>query len=80
MKKLLVLTAVAMLVLGSIGCRCCDWMCRRGDSCGMGCGAPCGVMEAPGCGPCGAAPCGTCSGGVAPVSPAAEGYVPAPMH
>ena len=82
MKKLLVLTAVAMLVLGSVGCRCCDWLCRRGDFCGGGMGgaAPCDPGGAPACGPYGAAPCGPGIGGVAPVAPGPECYTPAPMQ
>ena len=29
MKKLLILTAVLMMLVGLVGCRCCDW-CFRG--------------------------------------------------
>jgi len=29
MKKLLVLTAIVMLTVGTVGCKCCDWF-RRG--------------------------------------------------
>ena len=74
MKKLLVLTAVAMLVLGTMGCRSLDW-CRRGEACvpmGVGCAEPC----ATGCAPV----CGDACGAAAPLVPAANGYTPTPMQ
>jgi hypothetical protein len=76
MKKLLVLTAVAMLVLGTTGCRCFDW-CRRGEMCGYGGGCgPCGDTMAPACAPSCAPACGPCGAG----APGPECYSPAPMQ
>ena len=76
MKKLLVLTAVATMMLGSMGCRCLEW-CRRGEMCApYGASAPCGDA----CGVPGAAPACTSCGPGGPVVPGPEGYSPAPMQ
>ena len=66
MRKLLVLTAVAALLVSAIGCQCCDRL-RRGA---MYPATPAPVMCDPGCptDPC-AAPCDPCA-------PATYGTVP----
>jgi hypothetical protein len=74
MRKLLVLTAVAVLVASAIGCQCCDWF-RRGA---MYPATPAPVM----CDPCcpadpGVAPCDPCAPATYGMAPATYGTAPA---
>ncbi len=55
MKRLLLLTAVAMLTASATGCRCCDWL-WRGAACPTS-ATP--VMVADPCNPC--SPCSPCT-------------------
>ena len=81
MKKLIVLTAVAMVTVGGSGCRLCDWMRR---------GAPAHAIALPApiycdpCDPCAtptAAPCDACAPGRAMmVAPGPETYLPGPVR
>jgi len=84
MKKLILLTAVGILMVGASGCRQCSWFRR---------GAPAGAVAMPAapmyCDPCPTTaapcdPCGPCAAGasIAPmvVAPGPETYVPAPIR
>jgi hypothetical protein len=70
MKKLFILTVVTMAALSAPGCRCLDWLCRRGDPCvpmGAQC---CGEISTP-CESCGSG-CSSCSGPQLTPSPTVE--------
>jgi len=73
MKRLLILTAVVTLTVGTIGCRCCEKLWRGA------CARPAPVCATP-CDPC-LSPCDPCAtppGGGMMVSPGPESYSPAP--
>ena len=59
MKKLLIVTAVLMLMGSAVGCQCCDW-CFRGAACPPVATCPpvttYSLDASPSCGPCD--PCG----------------------
>ncbi len=84
MKKLILLTAVGVLMVGAAGCRTCDWF-RRGaparavtmpgpvyyDPCATG---------APPCDPCGPSTTTCAPGAPMMVAPGPENYVPVPAR
>lgn len=54
MRKLLVLTAIGILMVSAIGCRSCDWLFRGSEA-----RQPAPVICEPACNPCEAVPaCG----------------------
>jgi len=73
MKRLILLTAIAILTVGASGCRSCDWF-RRGAP------AQAVALPPPGyCDPCAttAAPCDACAPtGAMMVAPGPEAYAP----
>lgn len=79
MKKLILLTAVAVLTFGAVGCRTCDWFRR---------GAPAQAAMMPMASPVYGDPCATTAGPCDPCAPSApmvvapgpETYVPAPVR
>ena len=82
MKKLLVLTAVVTLTVGTVGCKCCDWF-RRGalfpTTATMAPDVMCDpCCPANPCDPCGsAAPCDPCAPGTYSTPPAIYSTPPA---
>ena len=81
MKKLLVLTAVVTLTVGTVGCKCCDWF-RRGALFPTTMVAPEVMCDpccpADPCDPCGSAvPCDPCAPGTYSTPPAIYGTPPA---
>lgn len=85
MKKLLVLTAIATLTVGTVGCGWCDWFHRGAlfsTTTTVGPEVPCdpcySVNPCDPCDPCGAAvPCDPCAPGGCTTAPSIYGTPPA---
>ena len=82
MKKLILLTAVGIMMVGAGGCRSCDWFHRGAPARAVTMPAPmyydpCATSASP-CDPCAPSGAACAPGGAMMVAPGPESYVPVP--